>query len=58
MIVCAGLVFWVGSASANSHRQEAEASYSTTPDKCELERCAAAISNSSIAYLTSTMHDG
>jgi hypothetical protein len=45
----------VGSASTNSRRQEAEASYS---DKCELERCAAAISNSSIAYLISTMHDG
>jgi hypothetical protein len=37
MIDCAGLVFSVRSARANSFRQQADASY-ISPDKCGLER--------------------
>jgi hypothetical protein len=57
MIDCAGLVFSVRSARANSFRQQADASY-VSPDKCGLERRAENDAHSSIAYLTSPMHDG
>jgi hypothetical protein len=59
MIDCAGLVFSVGSARANGFRQQAEGSYiSLTPTSADLNAAPGTMPNSSIAYLTSTMHDG
>ena len=59
MIDCAGLAFSVGSARANSFRQQAEESYiSLTPTSVDLNAAPETMPNSSIAYLTSTMHDG
>ena len=59
MIDCAGLAFSVGSARANSFRQQAEESYiSLTPTSADLNAAPGTMPNSSIAYLTSRMHDG
>ena len=59
MIDCARLVFSVGSAHANSFSQQAEESYiSLTPTSADLNAAPGTMPNSSIAYLTSTMHDG
>jgi hypothetical protein len=59
MIDCAGLVFSVGSAHANSFSQQAEESYiSLTPTSADLNAAPGTMPNSSIAYLTNRMHDG
>ncbi len=59
MIDCAGLVFSVGSARSNSFIQKAEESYiSLIPTSADLNAVPGTMPNSSIAYLTSTMHDG
>ena len=59
MIERASLVFSVGSARANSFRQQAEESYiGLTPTSADLNAAPGTMPNSSIAYLTSTMHDG
>ena len=52
MIDCAGLVFSVGSARV---RQQAEECTSTSAD---LNAAPGTMPNSSIAYLTGTMHNG
>ena len=58
MIDCAGLVFSIGSARTNSF-QEAKALYiSFTPTSADLNAVPGTMPNSSIAYLTGTMHDG
>jgi len=60
MIDCADLVFSVGSAGANSLLQKkAEALYiSFTPTSADVNAVPGTMSNSRIAYLTNTMHDG
>jgi hypothetical protein len=59
MIDCAGLAFSVGSARMNSLLQKATAScISLNPTSANLNAVPRTMSNSSIAYLTGTMHDG
>jgi hypothetical protein len=59
MIDCVGLVFSVGSARANCSRLQVEETYiSFTPTSADLNAAPGTMPNSSIAYLTSTMHDG
>jgi hypothetical protein len=59
MIDCAGLLFSVRPARANSFRQHAEESYiSLTPTSADLNAAPGTMPNSRIAYLTSTMHNG
>jgi hypothetical protein len=59
MIVCPGLVFSVGSPSANSFRPAGRGVVlSFPPTSANLNAAPGTMPNSSIAYLTSTMHDG
>jgi hypothetical protein len=59
MIDCAGLIFSVGSARTNSFLRKAEASYiSLIRTNADLNAVPGTMPNSSIAYLTGTMHDG
>jgi hypothetical protein len=59
MIDCAGLVLSLGSARTNGFLQKAEVSYiGLTPKSAGLNAVPGPMPNSSIAYLTGTMHDG
>jgi hypothetical protein len=59
MIDCARRVFSVGSTRASSFRQQGEKSYiSLTPKSADLNAALGSTPNCSIAYRTSSVHDG